>query len=343
MAKTPARKSSPKANVAARTPDPARELEPVPVSNPLLTEAAIHADLKPLFDAVVMVSAYSIAIAERYPDLLALKESRGLPEPEDWPGSQALGRDRAQYAEWVKAEREENAQKGRSVGVEDFQEPRWTGLMREWSWCYMEWCAAIAKAKELAESPAVAAIMDAGESRPTRRWTTQTIIDLDNLAGTLHPIQMGGVDGLGFIRRRLPPLPQEFPARAEAVRERVGELRAIPRELPPGFGPPSGGGSENGDAEPPPPPGDDDQPLAPALTVNQSRVLQTMAQFDPRTLVSADAIAAGMGTAPPLSPRTIGPIVRRLILLCLAERPEGNRSGARLTTAGRRLASKIAD
>ena len=86
-----------------------------------------------------------------------------------------------------------------------------------------------------------------------------------------------------------------------------------------------------------------DGPASPALTENQSRVLQTMAVFDAALLVSAETIAAEMDSAVRLSPRTIGPIVLKLIGLNLAERPEGERSGARLNLAGRRFASKIAD
>lgn len=84
-------------------------------------------------------------------------------------------------------------------------------------------------------------------------------------------------------------------------------------------------------------------PPGPALTVNDSRVLQSMAMFDASRLLSANAIRTEMVKRERLSARTIGPIVRRLIALGLAERPEGGRSGARLTIAGRRLASKIAD
>lgn len=87
----------------------------------------------------------------------------------------------------------------------------------------------------------------------------------------------------------------------------------------------------------------DDPPTGPALTVNESRVLQSMAMFDASRLLSANAIRTEMVKRGRLSARTIGPIVRRLIALGLAERPEGRRSGARLTIAGRRLASKIAD
>lgn len=214
----------------ASKPAPTMAHKPKPdrFSNPLLIDPAIHADLKPLFDAVVMVSVWSRAIACCYPELLVLKDSRGLPKAEEWPDSPELERNRAQHAEWVKAAQAESARKGESVVWGGFLEPRWTVLMREWSGYYRDWCAAIATAKQAAESPAVAAIMDAGEVRPSHRWTMQTILDLDKLAGTLHPIRMGGVDGLGFIRCGLPPLPQDFRTHAEAVHNRIGELRSIP-------------------------------------------------------------------------------------------------------------------
>lgn len=228
MAKKPARKSRSDAN--GSDPKPTKAIEPKPdrFSNPLLTDPVIHADLNPLFDAVVMVSVWTQAIARCYPDLLALKESRGLPKPEEWPDSPALDRSRAQHAEWMQTTREEYAAKGESVAVAEFLEPEWTEKMSEWSGFYRDWCAAIAKAKELAKSPAVAAIMDAGESRPAHRWTTQMCIDLDNLAGALHPSTFGGVDGLGVIRFGLPPLPTNFGTHAEAVGKRISELRSIP-------------------------------------------------------------------------------------------------------------------
>ncbi len=378
MARKPAPAKAHETKEPKPTPTKATEPKPDRFSNPLLTDPAIHADLKPLFDAVVMVSVWSSAIARCYPDLLALKESRGLPKPEEWPDSPALERNRAQHAEWVKATRQEYAAKGESVAVADFLEPRWTRLMREWSGYYRDWCAAIATAKQAAKSPAVAALMDAGEARPAHRWTTRTIIDLDNLAGTLHPINVGGVDGLGFIRCGLPPLPQDFRTHAEAVGNRIGELHSIPVSAVPATPTVSVwpelldrlqraaaavdpgaidraaeraneklarvfGAGDNGDAKPKTLPAGADESAGPALTVNQSRVLQTMALFDASQLVSADAIAAEMDPEVRLSARTIGPIVRRLIALCLAERPEGDRSGARLTTAGRRHAPKIAD
>jgi len=88
---------------------------------------------------------------------------------------------------------------------------------------------------------------------------------------------------------------------------------------------------------------DDEHAPAPALTENQASVLQTMALLDASRLVSAELIASEMDASERLSARTIGGIVRKLITLGLAERPEGDRSGVRLTTRGRRQAPKIAD
>jgi len=86
-----------------------------------------------------------------------------------------------------------------------------------------------------------------------------------------------------------------------------------------------------------------DEPAGPALTPSQSRVLQTMARFDPSRLVSASGIALEMDATVRLSEETVRQCVGKLIESQLAERPEGDRSGARLTRAGRKLAGKIAD
>ncbi|MCA9278200.1 MAG: hypothetical protein H6815_06025 [Phycisphaeraceae bacterium] len=81
----------------------------------------------------------------------------------------------------------------------------------------------------------------------------------------------------------------------------------------------------------------------PALTSNQSQVLRTMARFDASCLLFTKTIEEEMDQSIRLSERTIGPIVQKLIELHYAERPEGDRKGARLTIDGRKLASKIAD
>jgi len=87
----------------------------------------------------------------------------------------------------------------------------------------------------------------------------------------------------------------------------------------------------------------DDQSDGPSLTPKQCFVLQTMARIDGSKLLSAKMIAAEMGAGSRLSEETVRVSVLKLIESNLAERPEGERSGARLNTAGRKLAWKIAD
>lgn len=95
--------------------------------------------------------------------------------------------------------------------------------------------------------------------------------------------------------------------------------------------------SEPGPAEPEP--SEDTEP--PALTKTDEAVLVAMSEPDGATLLSAAAIAGLMPLAERLSEKTIGASVRRLIDLQLAERPEGPRQGARLTTQGRRIAAGL--
>ncbi len=103
------------------------------------------------------------------------------------------------------------------------------------------------------------------------------------------------------------------------------------------------GAGDNGDTKPKTLPAGADESAGPALTVNQSRVLQTMARFDASRLLSSKMIAEEMDGTVRLAEETVRQCVGKLIALHLAERPEGERSGARLTTAGRKLAGKIAD
>jgi hypothetical protein len=79
-----------------------------------------------------------------------------------------------------------------------------------------------------------------------------------------------------------------------------------------------------------------------ALTLSQTRVLETMARFDASRLLSSKMIAEEMDVGVRLSEETVRLCVGKLIESHLAERPEGARSGARLNRAGRRLAGKIA-
>ena len=86
---------------------------------------------------------------------------------------------------------------------------------------------------------------------------------------------------------------------------------------------------------------DDTEQLPPALTPNEQFVLITLERFDSSKLESVARISEAMAPSQRLSEETVRKIVNRLIELSLAERPEGTRSGVRLTRTGRRSAGKI--
>jgi len=82
---------------------------------------------------------------------------------------------------------------------------------------------------------------------------------------------------------------------------------------------------------------------SPALTGNQLSVLRTMAGFDGAQLLSTRMIMEAMDSDSQLSEETVRKCLSKMIASKWAERPEGDRSGVRLTIAGRRLVGKIAD
>ena len=86
---------------------------------------------------------------------------------------------------------------------------------------------------------------------------------------------------------------------------------------------------EGGDAQPP------------ALTPMERRTLLTLAKLDPSDTCTADKLY-DVDRAETPSPRSAKPAINQLIDLGFAEKPHGRNAGARLTTRGRRLASKIA-
>lgn len=102
---------------------------------------------------------------------------------------------------------------------------RW---LEQWADEYGRWWDAIQAARTLAGTQAVAAIMDAGEPRPAKKWTSRTVADLDRLAATLHPTREGG-SGLGFIRAGAESLPTNFTALANAIAARAVELQSVPQ------------------------------------------------------------------------------------------------------------------
>lgn len=86
---------------------------------------------------------------------------------------------------------------------------------------------------------------------------------------------------------------------------------------------------------------DEQQP--PALTKTERLTLAALAGFDPSRLALTGDVCEAMPVAERLSERTTRDVLKKLLELELAERPEGDKQGARLTIKGRRLASKLAD
>ncbi|GAB4384140.1 MAG: hypothetical protein Kow0022_05840 [Phycisphaerales bacterium] len=121
------------------------------------------------------------------------------------------------------------------------------------------------------------------------------------------------------------------PAMAEALRGFTGSTGVPVSETPAGTAGNEGFGEVDAEVEVPP------------LTENEVAVITTLVRFDPVRLASVAMIEAEMDAGSRRSPRKIGEAVNRLIELGFAERPRGDRSGVRLTIAGRRIARKIAD
>lgn len=135
--------------------------------------------------------------------MLTRKDECGLPSFEEWPNNAA------------------------SVGIDFHAERIWTVIMRKWMTVYRDWCDAIALAQTALNTPEVVGMMNTGESRVSKRWTVKANLDLAALAATMHPMFFGGVDGLGFIRNGLPPLPAAFEKQAIKIAEHSNTVRAI--------------------------------------------------------------------------------------------------------------------
>ena len=171
--------------------------------NPLLVDPVFHDRLQPLFNALIGVRTSSLMLRDCYSKMLTRKDERGLPSFEEWPNE------------------------AESVGIDFHAEPIWTVIMREWMTVYRGWCDAITLAQTALKTPEVVGMMNTGESRVSERWTTKATCDLVALASTMHPMFVGGVDGLGFIRNGLPPLPAAFERQAEMITEYSNTVRAI--------------------------------------------------------------------------------------------------------------------
>lgn len=148
----------------------------------------------------------------------------------------------------------------------------------------------------------------------------------DDAKPTPAPVSLANSEELAAAFRDL-----VVPAMAEALRGTVRSTGAPLSESPTGDAGNEGIGVGDAEVEVPP------------LTGNEVAVLNTLAGFDPMQLASGAMIEDEMDDKTALSLRTIGNAVARLIELGLAERPRGDRSGVRLTLAGRRAARKVAD
>lgn len=149
---------------------------------------------------------------------------------------------------------------------------------------------------------------------------------------TDEPLPQAEADRLGVILAEMYPLLARLDPDARPLRPDTDRRDPVPvSETPTGDVQNERIGDGDADVEVPP------------LTDNEVAVINTLARFDPLQLASASKIEAEMDATNRRSPRTIGKAVTRLIELGLAERPRGDRSGARLTRAGRRVARKVAD
>jgi len=156
-----------------------------------------------------------------------LREELGMPAEEDLPESSAYVRRRRGYEQQIEKRRKSLRAK---ETVCEFVESEWTTTIREWQEGYGDWCQAIHAARKLAVESNVTALLDAGEPRIRDRWTSQAVIKLDRLAGSLSPVILG-VTGMGVLK--LPELPTGFMAAAKAVIELIDYLRAIPATAAP--------------------------------------------------------------------------------------------------------------
>lgn len=197
----------------------------------------------------------------------------------------------------------------------------------QWAIEYGLWWDAIKAARLLAGEPAVAAIMDAGEQRPAKKWTSRTAADLDRLAATLHPTREGG-SGLGFIRAGAESLPTNFAALADSIAARAVELQSVPQ---------SSSAAPKGVVQTESASTDDAMP--PALDGSDCIVLHALKKLGQERLHSADRIARWLTDhkrAKQRSSRTVSSSLKNLVRLGYAERPNGERRGARLTMKGLR-------
>jgi hypothetical protein len=150
---------------------------------------------------------------------------------------------------------------------------------------------------------------------------------LDRLAATLHPSREGG-SGLAFIRAGAESLPVNFSALADAIAARVVELQRVPQSE--SAAPEGVVQTESAST---------DDAMRPALDESDCIVLHALKKLGQQRLHSADRIEKWLTEhkkAKGRSSRTVRTSLKNLVRLGYAERPNGERRGARLTMKGLR-------
>ena len=195
-----------------------RKSAPKPKAFGVIDDASAEAALRERHESAVRTAAL-IAARDTQVEAMIAASGRNAVRAELAPLHDALGMVRV----WSGALVQSIAQ--RSKLPKSVARGRW---LEQWADEYGRWWKAIQAARALAGTPVVAAIMDAGEPRPAKKWTSRTVADLDRLAATLHPTREGG-SGLGFIRAGADSLPTNFAALADAIAARAVELQSVPQ------------------------------------------------------------------------------------------------------------------
>lgn len=202
----------------------------------------------------------------------------------------------------------------------------WTA---RWKDEYQHWVRAMRDALDAIGRPAVAAFMDRdSHPNPDLCWTARVRDQLHRLEASLHPMKEGA-DGLGFIRGGATTLPQAFPWPLDNLRRMVGELPLIAPSAAPTVQ-----RADDGHSTPATRSIVDSGSDLITFNDKERKMLHVMNSKDGQFLWVAKVLGdhAGFGD------ETARLFIKRLRDHGLAERPDGEKSGARLTMAGRKVA-----
>jgi hypothetical protein len=209
----------------------------------------------------------------------------------------------------------------------------------QWKGEYQQWLQSIGKALDAAGRPAVAAIMDPNSHpHPALCWTATVRDQLNRLLASLHPMKEGA-DGLGFIRSDATSLPTAFPWPLANLRRMIGQLEAVAPTVTPAAKSADGAKSAAPEREVEAVSQPEADVMPPALDESDCVVLHALKQLGQERLHSAERVAEWLRKHRPAmarSGRTVNTAIGNLVRLGYAERPNGARSGARLTIKGLR-------